>query len=174
MRYFTKELWQQINSRDPDLIRSADSAWHQNLVSYRTQVEALEGRVSKKTFRFFTRESLHDSRLVEWTVGDAIGLETQRASLFKRRSKPPAARIRVISYRGDTVYELSYTGVQLAQFDFPTSQPRFWTPGDPIDDWGYDELSAVDDLHLQHEALFASGATMRIVFERFNYHRWRV
>ena len=174
MRYFTKDLWQQINSGDGDVVRAPHREWDRNLQTYRSQLETLESRVSKRTYRFFTRISLHDGRLLDWTVGDAINFESGRAKEFKRRSKPPAARIRVISYFGDTIHELRYSRLREAQFDFPTSQPRFWSPGDPIDDWGYDELAAVDRKYLQHEALFASGATMRVVFESLEYRRRRV
>jgi hypothetical protein len=173
MQYFKKELWRALNSKDLKAARSSTRTWDRNLRSYRTQLEALETRLSKSAFRFFSRVSLHDGRLLEWTLGEAINLEIANAAQFKRRDKPPTARIRVITYQRDVIYELHYLRVREAQFAFPSSEPLFRAPGQGIDDWGYDELTAVDRQYLKHEALFASGATMSIVFETFNYHRHR-
>jgi hypothetical protein len=174
MRYFKKELWRNANSGNVRAARLSDRIWDRNLRSYRAQLETLEGRMSRRAHRFFTGVSLHDGRLLDWAVGEAINLEIANARRFKRRNKAPSARIRVISYSGDFIYELRYSDIREAQFEFPSSQPLFWAPGGSIDDWGYDELTAVDSEYLKHEALFASGGTMSIVFGTFDYRRHRV
>ena len=173
MQYFKKEFWRALSDKDANAARSSIRTWDRNLRSYRTQLEALETYLSKSAFRFFARVSLHDGRLLEWTIGEAINLEIANAAQFKRRDKPPTARIRVATYRRDVIYELHYSGVREAEFAFPSSKPLFWAPGEGLDDWGYDELTAIDSQYLKHEALFASGATMSIVFETFKYRRHR-
>ena len=50
--------------------------------------------------------------------------------------------------------------------NFPGEERFRYHEGEGFGDWGYHELSAVDDICMRHEVLFASGSTLLIEFDR--------
>lgn len=82
--------------------------------------------------------------------------------------KKTSVLIKVINAEFDEIYDLKYERISKAVFDFPSDAP-FW--GNNIDDWGYDELSKVNEKILRHEVLFSSGTTILIEFEKFSFKK---
>lgn len=112
---------------------------------------------------------MHDARVISFAAGDGLHIDLESgkpASIedFYRTS----AEIRVLSADFDAIYHLKYGNVSKAVFDFPSDDP-LW--GNNIGDWGYDELSEVNEKILRHEILFSSGGTVLIEFENFTYTR---
>src|SRR5262249_12605110 len=93
---------------------------------------------------------------------------------FNFSSHKTSVRMKVLCPYSDSFYTLEYAGVRRVVFDYPTDDPLFHSTGDHIGDWGYDELTAVDDTYLRHEILFASGTSILIEFKKFSYHRQHV
>jgi len=79
--------------------------------------------------------------------------------------------IKVLGSQLDVEYTLKYSKLRRVQFDYPSETPLFHEEGEHIGDWGYDELTAIDDNYLRHEVLFASGTTILIDFKDFSYER---
>lgn len=75
--------------------------------------------------------------------------------------------MKVLGQDLDVLYTLKYTKVKKVVFEFPSEEPLFYDEGDHIGDWGYDELTAADDLYLRHEVLFASGTIILVEFKHF-------
>ena len=96
--------------------------------------------------------------MITFTVGDAINHDVQ-------------VEIKLLGAQLDVLYTLNYKGVKRVIFDYPTDAPLFYREGDHIGDWGYDEVTAVDENYLRHEVLFSTGTTILIEFKRFSYER---
>ena len=169
MKYFTKEIWRGHNSR-----RKADWAYEQselNSREYARQLEELRPALTEETYRFFTTESLHDGRLLDFTAGDRIDFDVQGPDRFDINTHNPSVRMRVLGANLDVLYTLSYAGVKRALFDYPTDDPLFHEEGRHIGDWGYDELTDAGGGYLRHEVLFASGTSVLVEFRQFSYER---
>jgi hypothetical protein len=168
MRIITKRHWRGWNSDDPKESDWATTSANENWTAYREQLESLRSRLSKKNFEFF-KKGLHDARLISFSVGDGLHLDLSgnnpvKINDFYRTS----VEIKVLNAEFDAVYFLKYQKVSKSVFDFPSDEP-LW--GNHIDDWGYDELSSVDDKVFRHEILFSSGTTVLIEFEKFSVSR---
>jgi hypothetical protein len=164
MQYFTKALWLAFQEDHVD----ASEAWDQSVAMYRAQLEGLRTKLSKNAQRFFDSISLHDGLLLSFSIGDDVEEKTDPKT-WKRQT---SAFLKVrLSSNNSPIYTLKYTGVRRCVVDFPSDSPIFHGGENGFDDWGYAELSDAADGHLQHEILFASGATILIEFRRFSYKR---
>ena len=173
MKYFTKELWLGSNCnrrRESDVQRNAEQ-WTTNFREYQKQLTALQSRLTKRAYKFFTNVSLHDGRVTALTIGDAIHHDIRGGEKFDINVHNPGVEIKVLGSQLDVQYTLSYRKVRRVVFDYPSDKPLFHHEGGHIGDWGYDELTAADESFLRHEVLFASGTTLLIEFQRFSYER---
>ncbi len=135
---------------------------------YAERLEKLRGRLNKRNWEFF-RNGLHDSRLVSFSVGDGLHIDFENGPPVNITDfYKTSVRIKVLNADFDFLYELKYGKVSKCIFDFPSDEP-LW--GENVDDWGYDEISELNEKILRHEVLFSSGATFLIDFERFSYTR---
>ena len=171
MKYFTKKLWAGYNSRSDTEGRRALEQGERNRQEYARQLEQLRPRLSEESYHFFIAENLHDGRLLAFTAGDCMGHDAHGAKKFDINVHNPSVELRVFGANLDVLYVLRYTGVRRALFDYPSEEPLFHHEGGHIGDWGYDELTAADELYLRHEVLFASGTTILIEFKHFSYER---
>ena len=171
MKYFTKELWLGGNKRSESDQRRVLEQWNTNFQEYQKQLKALQGRLTKRAYNFFTKVSLHDGRVTAFTVGDAIHHDIHGAEKFNINVHNPTVEIKVLGCQLDRQYTLSYGKVRRVLFDYPSDKPLFHREGGHIGDWGYDELTAADKEYLRHELLFASGTTILIEFQQFSYER---
>ncbi|HEX7295903.1 MAG TPA: hypothetical protein VF251_09150 [Pyrinomonadaceae bacterium] len=171
MKYFTKELWLGGNSRSESDQRKTLEQWNANLQEYQKQLKALQSRLTKRDYNFFTKLSLHDGRVTAFTVGDAIHHDIQGPEKFDINVHNPSVEIKVLGWQLDMQYTLKYRKVRKVLFDYPTDKPLFHHEGGHIGDWGYDELTAADENFLRHEVLFASGTTILIEFQQFSYEQ---
>ena len=173
MKYFTKELWAGHNSRSDVEMQRAFEQGEQNVQEYARQLKQLKPRLSEEAYRFFTAESLHDGRLLAFSSGDSIGHDVHGSEKFDINVHNPSVEMRVLGSNLDVLYTLRYKEARRVLFDYPSDHPLFHHEGGHIGDWGYDELTAVDDNYLRHEVLFASGTTILIEFKDFSYERER-
>ncbi|MFL6231012.1 MAG: hypothetical protein ACJ741_19730 [Pyrinomonadaceae bacterium] len=174
MKYFTKELWEGLNTEDDALFRQADEQWECNREAYFRQLQQVKTRLSKSAARFFGSVSLHDGRLLAFVSGDHVGYRESELSSVSRNKGRPEVRMHVLDFEQRWLHSLSYAKVRKVLFDFPSDHPLFYEEGGRIADWGYDELTDAGDSYLRHEVLFSSGTTILIEFQRFSYKRTRV
>ena len=168
MRTITKRHWRGWNSDDPKEADWARQSSEENFRAYEQQLERLRPRLGKRNFEFFSN-GLHDARLISFTVGDGLHInfeEGKRVSIndFYRTS----VEVKLLNAGFDAIYDLKYRTVTRSVFDFPSEDP-LW--GRNIDDWGYDELSEVNENVLRHEVLFSSGTSILIEFEKFSFKK---
>jgi len=173
MKYFTKELWLAYNDQGPIDGKTAIELGQRNTHEYMAQLELLRPRLSQKAYRFFKTEILHDGRLLAFIAGDGVGHDVHGSQRFDIKARNTSVMIQVLGANLDLLYTLKYTKVTKVLFEFPSEEPLFYEEGDQIGDWGYDELTAASYMHLRHEVLFASGATILIEFKHFAYKKER-
>ncbi|HMT06814.1 MAG TPA: hypothetical protein PKA82_02340 [Pyrinomonadaceae bacterium] len=169
MRIITKRHWRGWNSEDAKESEWARKSAHENWEIYRQQLETLRPRLSKKNFEFF-KKGLHDGRLISFSIGDGLHLDlsTKEQMVTISDFLRTSVEIKVLNAEFNAIYDLKYGKVTKSVFDFPSDDP-LW--GKNIDDWGYDELSEVNEKVLRHEVLFSSGASILIEFEKFSFQK---
>lgn len=168
MEIVTKRHWKGLNSSDRTESDWALKSSAENITVYRERLEKLRPRLKDRNYRFFS-SGLHDARLISFSVGDGLHIDFENGSPANINDfYKTSVLIKVLNADFDFIYDLKYQKVSKCIFDFPSDEP-LW--GDNIDDWGYDEISEIDEKVLRHEVLFSSGATILIEFERFSYSR---
>lgn len=170
MKYFTKELWDGINSRNQ---AAAKAAWDKNVVRYRASLGRLRPSLPSAAQRFFGRVSLHDGFLLACSVGDGIDFVVSPILRAPLPNRAPTARLVVLTGDDRWIYELTYRNITRCIVDFSDTERSAHSRG-RFDSWGYDELSKGAKGHLRHEILFASDATILIEFGSFAFRRRHV
>ncbi|SEB45692.1 hypothetical protein [Paenibacillus sp. GP183] len=155
MQYFTFELWSKFSSENELERQQADVQWDENSKLYWHMFEQLKARIPKETIEFFTNEGFHDYHIqnLEMVHGDY-------------KQKNPIDVVITVTNAIDT-WKLNYKCVQRFEVQYNPNSPSL-SFHNGFDDWGYDELIAVNEEVLSHEILFASGATILIHFPNQN------
>jgi hypothetical protein len=169
MEIITKEHWLGWNSDDKEVYEWATKSSEENWKVYAERLEKLRPRLNKRNYEFF-KKGLHDGRVIAFSVGEGLFLnldENPKLDINKDFSKTDV-QIKVINAYFDAIYDLKYKTVSKVLFDFPSDTP-LW--GSSIGDWGYDEISEIDEKTLRHEVLFSSGTTLLIEFEKFSFKK---
>ena len=151
---------------------AASKKWEKNFVAYYEQLEQIRPRLSVEAYEFFakiTNPRLHGDTLLSFSVGDGINISPPDLFTFEKHHRETSVTMRVLCHHEDEIYILNYKQIGRTVFDFPTTEPLFHADEYPIADWGYDELTVVDDEYLRHEILFSSGAIIAIDFKEFSY-----
>ncbi len=158
MRYFTPDLFKQINSRDEKVVERAQVAWESAISEYQVHLDSIrEGMPT--AVRQLSSISLHDWDVVP--IEDAIG--PQPATIA---SLPPQLwlQLAVIPIRHEEqMIVLLYTLWDQLRTLPPINEWPFTTVGKH---WLYDELDAVktrEGLYL-HRILFSDGSVSEIPF----------
>ncbi|HMS43402.1 MAG TPA: hypothetical protein PKE69_24445 [Pyrinomonadaceae bacterium] len=168
MEIITKKHWLGWNTDDKEVFDWARKSSDENFKIYAERLEKLRPRLKERNYEFF-KKGLHDGRLIAFSVGEGLYLDFEsNLPLTLRNFSKTSVSMKVINGDFDAVYDLKYERVSKAVFDFPSESP-LW--GNSIDDWGYDELSEVDEKILKHEVLFSSGTTILIEFEKFSFKK---
>ena len=170
MEIITKKHWLGWNSEDKEVSDWAMKSSNENFKIYAERLKTLRPRLKEKNYEFF-KNGLHDGRLISFSVGEGLHLNLENnPPLNLRDFNKTSVSMKVINGEFDAVYNLKYERVSKAVFDFPSESP-LW--GISIDDWGYDELSEINEKTLRHEVLFSSGTTILIEFEKFSFKKKR-
>jgi hypothetical protein len=166
----TKKHWIGWNSDDKTESDWAFRSSNENFNAYAERLEKLRPELKERNYRFF-KNSLHDGRLVSFSVGDGLHIDFEKVTPSIADFYKTAVAVKVLNAEFDFLYDLKFGNVSKCVFDFPSDEP-LW--GANIDDWGYDEISKLDEKLFRYEILFSSGATALIEFEKFSYKRSKV
>ncbi|KOF55782.1 MULTISPECIES: hypothetical protein [Clostridium] len=158
MRYFTDELWEEINCGVKERREIAEKKWDKNAEEYRAVFNNIRYRFSKKFLKIYEKEAnFHDYKLKEIKINhDKYGF------------KDPV-KISLIINNEINTWQMDYTKIKKISLNYNKigdilSRNKEFYVG--FDDLSYDEFLEVDDKTLSHEILFASGATLLIKFEK--------
>lgn len=150
MRFFTRELWDGIQQGGEEATPYHER-WDLRVREYWEQYAGIRGHLPEEVREFFDEPRLHDGRLL-----------TLRVSATRRRGGgAPTATMEVAHPEEPSICVLEYSGVR----SLNTTTPDGDDLGHGIDDWGYDEISMVEQL-LKHEVIFASGLELSIICDR--------
>lgn len=173
MKYFTRELWEGF--QDTETMEQSSKIWTENSKKYSEQLDSLQNRFSKDTFHFIKEESIHDGNLVSFEIINSNELNRVRSKSYKlkRRIREPISVVIKVLSEG-ILYELSYSSVKNLNVKFSGESDLFQPYFRDFGDWGYDEVTSIDDKVLCHDILFSSGAEMHIEFDKMKVRRKRV
>ena len=158
MKYFTKELWEKTNlSTNSDELKKNFNEWDIRFENYYKQLELISNRLGD-AYKHFSKVSFHDFRLEKMEL------------LHNRYYEKPALQIRLIvtddmndwvkSPEDACRYELFFE--EVIGLDLICVKNNQDNCG--LDEWGYEEILAVDGKTLSFEVLFTSGANLYITF----------
>lgn len=163
MRYFTDELWEEINSGDKERREFAEKQWERNVEEYAILFEKIKDRFSKKFLNIYTKEgNFHDYKLKEIKV------------LHGKYGYTDPVKVSITIYNESYTWQIDYVGIEKVTLDYKksnngSSHSRQFQYG--FDDFSYDEFFQVNDRIMSHEILFASGATVLIHFNKIFINR---
>lgn len=142
MKFFTYQVWTALQAENSKI---AERKWLLNMKAYKAQFNKVESCLSKRVFALFSRSVFHD--------GEVTGIH------FTSPQK-----ILLTLKNWDFEYVLMFGGVRAWYINFDTrhdclSLGRMF-------EWGYDELTKLDDGFVKLEILFSSGGTCIIEFRK--------
>jgi hypothetical protein len=169
MEIITKEHWRGWNSQDKEIRDWAMKSSNENFKIYAERLEKLRPRLKERNYQFFIN-GLHDGRIIAFSVGEGLHLDLLKNPLLdiNKDFSKTHVQIKVVDSYFEAIYDLKYEQVSKVIFDFPSDSP-LW--GNSIGDWGYDEISEIDEKTLRHEVLFSSGTTILIEFGKFSFKK---
>jgi len=169
MEIVTKEHWRGWNSDDDEVQEWARKSSDENFKIYAERLEKLRPRLKERNYQFF-KNGLHDGRIIAFSIGEGLHLDLEENPLLdiNKDFSKTHVQIKVIDAYFEAIYDLKYEQISKVIFDFPSESP-LW--GTSIGDWGYDEISEVDEKTLRHEVLFSSGTTILIEFGKFSFKK---
>jgi hypothetical protein len=173
MKFFTKEMIAGWQGPEADHWGRVFRERHE---SYRGQLGLLKGRVSKRAFRFFYEEFLHDGLFVAFSVYGPLRGKEKAVLRDVEGSGTTGVELQVAkltgSHRG--LWQLKYGGVRRAVLDVPSESPMLFHVERGVGYWEYGEVTDAGPGSLCHEILFSSGAICLVEFDRFRYVRHEI
>jgi hypothetical protein len=170
MKYYKPELWTDFQSIEDS--EESERIWDENAREYLSQLEQLKDRLSAKNFRFFRHESLHDGTVVSFYIVNKTNQLMKENNSYhntKHFKNPLVITVEILS--DEYVYSLKFSKVSSFNVTFP-KDPLLAGPSG-FGDWGYAELTPVDNKILSYEVLFSSGGTLLIEFSIFSFNKKR-
>ncbi len=149
MKYFTDQLWSDMNDEDEQIRKHAETKWEDNSKAYWARFgQSVRERLPKRVSQCHSAVGFHDSELIKIDISQGA----QRAKYHV------TVTIHLLLQGGKWI--IQYKNVSKISFDYFTDGGTM----SGLDDWGYDEFLDVDEKLLSHEILFASGTTLLIHF----------
>jgi hypothetical protein len=170
MKYYKTELWTDFQSIEDS--EESEKIWEENARKYLSQLEQLKERLSAKNFRFFRHDSLHDGVVGSFNIVNKTNLLMKENNNYRNTkyfNNPIVITLEVLS--GDFLYSLKFSKVTSFNIIYPKEQLLPGPSG--FGDWGYAELTPVDETTLSYEVIFSSGGTLLIEFSMFSYNKKR-
>lgn len=159
MKFFTPELFRQVNSPDDREADIANESWESAITDYQQQLEALRGRMPSYASGVIDL-CLHDATTIAY---QEIPLLVPGDPLLEELALPALATALVILQRQGKVWTLAYRLNGLVR---QSSQPEGWVSSSPHQ-WLYDEVdedsNSAKDAFL-HRILFSDGRVLEIPF----------
>jgi len=167
MKYFTPELYQQLNAFDVDEAERADEAWDRAEVAYKERLASIRGLMPSQVVRL-SELCLHDALVVSCV----------------EQAQPDGPYSFPIPYLWTAVAIVSVTiGAEVLSIIYYLSDhttkrdaPEGWRFSKLQEQWLYDEVDMINDRRgpFIHRILFSTGVTLEIPFVSVIIHRFTV
>ena len=149
MRYFTKELWMNINDCDTGIRAKAEKEWSENQVIYQQQFAELKKRLPRRFVKeYLSRNGLHDYTILGITIN--------------RIKKEYCCELK-LSNRQETVF-VTITGIKQLRIDIDSF--RYCIQGKLL--WGYSEFELSSDDNMKLAVLCDMQNEIQFEFERIS------
>ncbi|MFD0694978.1 hypothetical protein ACFQZT_12800 [Paenibacillus sp. GCM10027628] len=152
MKYFTDELWTQMNHGNVVDQENAQSKWTENSKAYNKLYPKLENRLSRKVYEYFKTKGFHDYRLKNVDV------------IHSDYGVLNPVEVTVIVTNDTEEWNITFKKIKKLELKFGCGESDF-EQRRGFDVWGYNEILIVDDETLSFEVLFASGAIILLHFK---------
>jgi len=166
MKYFTKQLWADVNSLDDSVANGAIRQFRLNESAYRRAIRKLAPRLGSSG-DFFLKDDehgLHDARLLSLNISDFSS-----RTLARRSSHTWVCMHLLTDADRPMIYRLLYDDIQ--SINIVTANDLFSLATSCFGDWGNDELLAAGRDAFRHNILFSCGTEVSITFRKFRFRR---
>ncbi|HTC19342.1 MAG TPA: hypothetical protein VK859_00745 [bacterium] len=168
MKYFTSDMWRGVNSSNKAVFKKTELMWKRNGKAYSKQLEVLKKYLGKRNYSFFKNVSLHDSIFISFKFNQYKDENIQKILSLPFDLRKRTIEIITKKFEKNQIVKLIYKKVFSVFMDLPQKASLF-DDSNYLGDWGYDELTLDKNDHFQHEILFSTGATIKIIFEKFDF-----
>jgi hypothetical protein len=161
MKFFTPELFAELNSDDDNTVDRAEENWQKALRAYQRHLKRIGDRLPVSLRRFSEQYCLHDASVLSPSERNSDFLPL----LLSRPNHPDST---------SAVIPVKSKGSLLVLWYFDTSErPHLEKHVDTsvfYDDqviWLYDEIDCLGDRRFSHEILFSNGVVAKLIFREF-------
>ncbi|MDQ0885916.1 hypothetical protein QFZ81_001004 [Paenibacillus sp. V4I9] len=161
MKYFTNELWTQMNQGCAHEAEKANNEWSENSKAYAEHYPSLQERLSRKVYEHFKTNGFHDYRLKK--------LEVKHSEYGVLNP----VEVSITMTNNIEEWKVTFKKIKKLELRFECGESDF-EQRRGFDDWGYNEILIVDDDTLSFEILFASGAMILVHFKNKNMYLEKV
>jgi hypothetical protein len=165
MKYFTRELYQQLNSFDVQEAERADEAWDRAEIAYKERLASIRGHMPSPVVRL-SELCLHDALVV------SRGEQAQPDGPYSVPLPFSWTAVAIVSVTiGEEVVSLIY---HLSDHLISKDPPAEWRFSKLQEQWLYDEVDMIDDSRgpFIHRILLSSGVTLEIPFVSVLIHQF--
>lgn len=125
---------------------------HWDLAGYQQNLQSISHRFDSDTAEFVLNHSFHDASIKDMKLVNHFDNNS------KEDMEDPTTIIMIIKHYDDLLYEVIWSQVRRFFFDFDITR-NVYANSDSIafdgmrgiDEWGYDEITTIDDKLLSHE-----------------------
>jgi hypothetical protein len=174
MKYFTPELYQQLNSFDVDEAERADEAWDKAEAAYKERLARIREHMPSQVVKL-SELCLHDALVVSRVE------QAEPAGEFRFFDGPTPSplpflwtAVAIVSVTvGEEVISLIYF---LSDHTIVKDAPKGWRFSKLQEQWLYDEVDMMNKRRgpFVHCILFSTGVTLEIPFTSVIIHRFTV
>jgi hypothetical protein len=151
MKFFTRKLYVDYNSDDPDVADKADAEWEKATDHYRKHIGKIAGRLPGKTRELAESTCLHDARYLGY---------------LKTSVPNSAGELAVVAVeKDDDVLLLIYVLAEEPSLSTPHKAKVFSDAGVH---WLYDEVDALGSGVFTHKVLLSNGRILSVKFVAFD------
>lgn len=161
MKYFTDELWNEINSDSKEKREEASLQWEKNAEEYYKIFENIEKLLPKKFLKLYLKENgFHDYELKNYQI------------IHGKKGYKGSVAVSLVITNTEHTWNIVYNKIKKIAVNYE-QQPDIFERKKRreyrgFDDYGYNEFFQIDEKTLSHEILFASGATILVHFEKIS------
>lgn len=156
MKYYTKELWGNVNNENEEIRIDADKQWIDNSNCYSIVYNEVKNKLQKRFINIYEKElGFHD-----WKV-KALNINQK---FIKRKS---IMEVEIIITKDLKIYQISFIGIEKINIEYG----KDFSICEGFGDWGYSEILTNEDKTISFEILFSSGATFLIHFKKISIEK---
>lgn len=160
MKYFTRELWEKLNSELEEESLKAQKKWNENSKKYSEEFNKVKELLPEHFMEIYrSNNDFHDFLLT------SLKLVKNKTKIF------PFVDLEISIFDGKDNYKIVYSSI--SKLDIKGNYNNYEIEylkkkKNTFDSWGYDEFGLINNNVLSHEILFLSGSTIYVQFAKIS------